>query len=60
MSDYKYKIIFSNNEKNEIIKLINAERNRRLKAGLSDVHLLNSLLEKMSVAEPKKVGGLFK
>ena len=61
MKKYRYVISVSNDEKNVIMRLVNDERSRKLKSGnLTEVALLDSVIEKIAVAEPKKVGGLFK
>ncbi len=61
MKKYRYNLVISNDEKKVIMRLVNDERSRKLKSGnLTEVALLDSVIEKIAVAEPKKVGGLFK
>ena len=61
MKKYRYVISVSNDEKNVIMKLVNDERSRKLKNGsTAEVELLDEVIKKIAVAEPKKVGGLFK
>ena len=61
MKKYKYILVVSNDEKNIIMRLVNDERSRKLKSGNpAEVALLDSVIEKIAVAEPKKISGLFK
>ena len=60
MKKYRYNLVISNDEKNVIMRLVNDERNRKLKSGNSaEVELLNAVLQKIVVAEPKRVGSIF-
>ena len=60
MKKYRYNLVVSNDEKNVIMRLVNDERNRKLKSGNSaEVELLNAVLQKIVVAEPKRVGSIF-
>ncbi len=60
MKKYRYNIQVDNDEKNVIMRLVNDERSRKIKSGsAAEVELLNAVLQKIVVAEPKRVGSIF-
>ena len=60
MKKYRYNIQVDNDEKNVIMRLVNDERSRKIKSGnIAEVELLNTVLQKIVGAEPKRIGSIF-